>query len=144
MCSEVFPGLVLRCSSITKQIHGSSDPVSTGSHAQYPPQSRIRYAHKPPRPMPRVEKKNAGLATRIKRSLIPRLDVISDVIDMIASVIHSEYARNIRGGWIIIKSVCSSSFKPGPLDSASLNGCNIQATSSSVKANPFIILTRIR
>ena len=40
--SDVLPGRVLRCNNMTRQIHGNNEPVSTGSQAQYPPQSRIR------------------------------------------------------------------------------------------------------
>ena len=43
-----------------------------------------------------------------------------------------------------IKSVCNNSFSPGPVESASLNGCNIHATSNRVNEKPFIILTRIK
>ena len=39
---DARPGLVLRCTKPTSANHGNKEPVSTGSQAQYPPQSRIR------------------------------------------------------------------------------------------------------
>ena len=50
---------------ISRAIHGNKEPVSTGSQAQYPPQSNTVYAQSPPSPIPIVPTVNDALAQKI-------------------------------------------------------------------------------
>src|SRR5512135_1941704 len=59
-----FSWIITECRNAVQVSHGMNAAFSTGSHAQYPPQPRTKYAHSAPNRFPKLKKNHASSVQR--------------------------------------------------------------------------------